>query len=119
MAYDADLAERMRDLLAGTPGLSEKAMFGGIAFMVGGNMAVGAVGDGLIVRVEPDRYEEMLDEPGAGLMDFTGRPMRGWVSVAADAVGTDESLQAWIDRGTGYAASLPAKAPGSGRRTRR
>lgn len=109
MAFDEQLAERVRATLAGSDALAERKMFGGIVFMLAGNMAVGVLGDNLIVRVGPEEYESALDEPGARVFDMTGRPMTGWVLVGADATSTDEELAAWVGRGGAFALSLPPK----------
>ena len=110
MAYDEDLAHRIRELAAGEPGLTEQRMFGGLAFLVGGNMAVAASGQGgLMVRVEPDRTEALLTEPGARPFEMRGREMRGWLRVDAEGVQTAAELAPWVERGVEYARSLPAK----------
>lgn len=109
MAYDEALAERLRDALAGH-GVTEQKMFGGLAFLVGGNMAVAASGQGgLMVRVEPARTEELLAEPGAEPFEMRGRAMAGWLRVATSAIDDDAALLAWVDRGLAYASSLPPK----------
>ncbi|WP_328829007.1 TfoX/Sxy family protein [Streptomyces sp. NBC_00252] len=109
MAYDEGLAERVRRRFEAEPGITEKRMFGGIAFLLCGNMAVGVTGDDLMVRVGPDATDAALARPGARIFDMTGRPMRGWIVVAAEAVAQDEELGAWVDEGHGFAASLPPK----------
>jgi hypothetical protein len=109
VAYDQDLAQRLHALLADRGDLSERKMFGGLALMVSGNMAVGIIGDELMVRVGPDTYENALDQPHARVMDFTGRPMRGFVSVAPAGFASDAGLRAWVDRGVAYASQLPPK----------
>ncbi|WP_089100230.1 TfoX/Sxy family protein [Streptomyces hyaluromycini] len=109
MAYDEGLAERIRQHLGSDPDLAEKHMFGGIAFLYGGNMAVGVTGDDLMVRVGPEAMDAALARPGARIFDMTGRPMRGWVVVAGSAVAEDEALGEWIDEGYAFAASLPPK----------
>ncbi|WP_149180019.1 TfoX/Sxy family protein [Streptomyces sp. TRM49041] len=109
MAYDEGLAERIRTRLGDHPAVGEKRMFGGLAFLHEGNMAVGVIGDELVVRVGPDATGTALARPGARPFDFTGRPMRGWVVVAASAVAEDTDLDAWIDEGVAYAESLPPK----------
>lgn len=109
MAYDEGLAERIRARLGDDPGISEKRMFGGLAFLCEGNMAVGVTGDELMVRVGPDAADAALARPGARVFDMTGRPMRGWVVVAASALAEDTELEAWIDQGRAFAASLPPK----------
>jgi TfoX/Sxy family transcriptional regulator of competence genes len=109
MAYDEGLAERIRERLGADPDITEKRMFGGIAFLHRGNMAVGVSGDDLMVRVGPDATDEALARPGARIFDMTGRPMRGWIVVAASAVAQDEALGEWIEEGHAFAASLPPK----------
>jgi hypothetical protein len=110
VAYDEALAERIRELLAPREGLSERKMFGGIGFMVGGNMACGvSSGSELIVRLDPEEYERALAEPHARAFDMTGRPMRGWILVGPEAIATDEELAGWVDAGADFAASLPPK----------
>ncbi|GAB3955546.1 TfoX/Sxy family protein [Streptomyces sparsus] len=109
MAYDEGLAERIRVRLEAAPAVTEKRMFGGLAFLVEGNMAVGVIGEELMVRVGPDAYDVALTRPGARPFDFTGRPLRGWVVVGASAVSEDEALNDWIDEGHARAAELPPK----------
>jgi hypothetical protein len=99
--------------------VSEKRMFGGIAFLVRGHMSVGIVQDKLMVRVGPDSYERVLRERHARRMDFTGRPMKGFVYVVADGYERDADLQRWVDLGVGYVTSLPAKAATGMNRPRR
>ncbi|MGW6907014.1 TfoX/Sxy family protein [Streptomyces sp. NPDC054940] len=109
MAYDEGLAERIRERLRADPAITEKRMFGGIAFLYRGNMAVGVTGDDLMVRVGPDATDAALARPGARIFDMTGRPMRGWVVVEGSAVAEDDALGAWIDEGHAFAATLPPK----------
>jgi len=110
MAYDEELAERVRAEVAGERALTEMTMFGGLAFLVGGHMAVAVSGQGgLMLRCDPDDTEALLDEPGAGPMVMRDKEMRGWLRVGADAVADDEALRAWVQRGTAYARSLPPK----------
>jgi TfoX/Sxy family transcriptional regulator of competence genes len=109
MAYDEMLAERVRSAAGDEPGLSERKMFGGIAFLLHGNMACGIVGDELMVRVGPDAWEDALREPHAREMDFTGRSMRGMVYVSADGLAEDRDLATWVGRGLDHAGSLPPK----------
>lgn len=85
-------------------------MFGGIAYMHRGNMSVGIIKDELMVRVHPDHHDEFVAEPGARIMNFTGRPMRGWLIVDADTISTDAKLRTWIQRGLAYTSSLPLKS---------
>lgn len=109
MAYDEALAARVRSMLGGRKGLSEKRMFGGLAFLVNGNMCCGVHGDELILRLAPEQAEEALREPHVRVFDMTGRPMKGWVLVGSTAVETDAALSSWVGRGASFAASLPAK----------
>ena len=109
MAFDEALAERLRVVFADVPGVREQKMFGGIAFMANGNLAVGASSaGGLIVRADPETCDEFL-EPGVELMEMRGRPMRGWLHVDATRVESDTDLATWVERGLGYAQSLPPK----------
>ena len=109
MAYDEALAERVRSALAGEPNVTEKKMFGGVAFMVGGNMACGITGDQIMVRVGPDNHEDALSRPHARPMDFTGRPMRGLVYVGRSGFESAERLAGWVEAGASFARSLPPK----------
>lgn len=109
MAYDEGLAQRVREMLEPQRGTSERKMFGGLAFMLDGNMCCGIVGDDLMVRVGPDRYDAALAEPHAREMDFTGRAMRGMVYVDAGGIEDDDTLEAWVKQGVDHARSLPPK----------
>ena len=110
VAYDEDLANRIRSLIGGEPDVTEKKLFGGLAFLAGGNMAVAASGKGgLMVRVEPSETDALMAKPGVGPFEMRGRPLDGWVRVEADAVGTKRRLEPWVARGVRYARSLPAK----------
>jgi TfoX/Sxy family transcriptional regulator of competence genes len=110
MAYDEDLAHRIRELVAGEAGLTEKQMFGGLAFLIGGNMAVAASGQGgLMVRVEPDETQDLLAKPHARPFEMRGREMQGWVRVDDEGVRTKRQLEPWVRRGVAYARSLPVK----------
>jgi hypothetical protein len=110
MAYDEDLADRVRDLVAGEPGLTEQKMFGGLAFLIGGNMSVGVSGQGgLMVRVDPAQTDALLAEPHARPFEMRGREMRGWLRVDAEGVRTSEQLEPWVRRGVAYARSLAPK----------
>jgi len=109
MAYDEDLAQRTRSVLSDQAGLTEKKMFGGIGFLVSGNMACGVNGDNLIVRVGPAAYQDALTRPGAGVFDMTGRPMTGWVAVHAEGHSSDADLRGWVQQGVHYALTLPPK----------
>jgi TfoX/Sxy family transcriptional regulator of competence genes len=108
VAYDEALSERIRERLADVPGVTDKRMFGGIAFLTNGNMTVGVTGDDLMVRVDPDATDDALRQPGARLFDMTGRPMKGWV-VVDGAVLDDDVLTDWIDRARQFVATLPPK----------
>ena len=110
MAYDEELADRIRDQLVGEAGLTEQKMFGGLAFLIGGNMAIAASGEGgILVRVDPDRSEELVSTTAAEPMEMRGRSMAGWLRVETAEVPDDAALREWVERGTTYAASLPAK----------
>src|SRR5215203_5488841 len=108
MAYDEDLANRIRELIAADPDVSEKRMFGGLAFLVRGNMAVAASGQGgLMVRVDPAETDALLSKPHARPFEMRGREMRGWLRVDTEGVRTRRQLEPWVRRGTTYARSLP------------
>jgi hypothetical protein len=109
MAYDEALAARVREALAREPELTEKKMFGGIAFMLSGNMVCGPIGDELMVRVGPAAYEEALSRPHVRPCDFTGRPMKGMVIVGRAGVEAHAALAEWVEAGAAYARSLPPK----------
>jgi len=109
VAFDEGLAQRIREMLVTERGITEKRMFGGIAFLRDGNMVVGVVGHDLMVRVGPDHYEARLAEPNARPMNFTGKPMKGFVYVAPDGLASDADLIRWIGHGLAYACSLPRK----------
>jgi TfoX/Sxy family transcriptional regulator of competence genes len=109
MAYDEDVANRVREALAGQSAVTERKMFGGLAFMVGGHMCCGVLGEELMVRVGPEQYEAALALPHARPMDFTGKRMRGMIFVAADGARDDAALTAWVGRGLAYVTSLPPK----------
>jgi TfoX/Sxy family transcriptional regulator of competence genes len=110
VTYDEDLAARVRDLVQGEGGLTEQKMFGGIAFLIGGNMAVSASGQGgLLVRVDPAASDELVATGPARLMEMRGRPMRGWLRVDTEHVRTERELARWVAMGTAHARSLPAK----------
>jgi TfoX/Sxy family transcriptional regulator of competence genes len=111
MAYDEDLANRIRELIAGEPNVTEQRMFGGLAFLVGGNMSVAASGQGgLMVRVEPEETDALLTKPHARPFEMRGREMRGWLRVDSEGVRTKRQLAPWVKRGVAYARSLPAKS---------
>lgn len=109
MAYDEGVAERLREVLADTPALVEKKMFGGIAFMHAGNMCCGVADDVLMARVGPDAYEEALSKPHAREMDFTGKPLTGFVYVDPPGFAEDADLAAWVELCLAFTRSLPAK----------
>ena len=110
MAYDEKLAARIRELVAGEAGLAEQKMFGGLAFLIGGNMAVAASGQGgVLVRVDPAESDELVATTNARLMEMRGREMRGWLRVDPEDVRTKRQLANWVELGTAYARSLPAK----------
>lgn len=109
MAYDEDLADRIRQLLPDVP-IREQKMFGGLAFLIGGNMSVAASGQGgLLVRVDPAQSDALVERTAAEVMVMRGREMAGWLRVPAEAVTTKAELRKWVDRATKYAGSLPAK----------
>ena len=110
MAYDEALAERIRELLEGQPGVSEKKMFGGLAFLVGGNMAIAVSGQGgALVRVDPGESDRIEDAPNAELAVMQGRPMQGWLRVAPEHLRTKRQVAKWVQLGAAYARSLPSK----------
>jgi len=110
MAYDEALADRIRELISGEPLLTEQKMFGGLGFMVAGNMAVAASSKGgILVRVDPDEGERLIATTAAHPMEMRGREMTGWLRVDGADVATDDALEEWVRRGASYAGSLPAK----------
>jgi TfoX/Sxy family transcriptional regulator of competence genes len=110
MAYDQDFANRIRAELAGVDGITEKPMFGGLAFLLHGNMAVGIMSTGdLMVRVGPEGTDDALAKPQTRLFEMRGRSMTGWVIVALDGVKTKRQLAPWVKRGVSFASSLPPK----------
>ena len=110
MAYDEDFAERIRGLVGSEPNVTEKKMFGGLSFLIGGNMAVAASGQGgLLVRVDPEESDELVASTTATLMEMGGRSMRGWLRLDSADVSSDGDLAAWVERGVSYARSLPPK----------
>ena len=113
MAYDEGLAERVREVLVDEVRFEEKKMFGGLCFLVGGNMCCGIVKDELMVRVGAERYDEALTRPHARPMDFTGRPMKGMIYVGPDGYEEDEDLSGWVAMGLAHARSLPLKSKGA------
>ncbi len=109
MAYDQELTSRMRAVLYGSPGVTERKMFGGVAFMINGNLACGVQGEGIIVRVGQAAHEAAMQKPHVHVFDFSGKPMKGWVVVDSEGVASDSELSAWVEAGKSYAGSLPPK----------
>jgi TfoX/Sxy family transcriptional regulator of competence genes len=110
MAYDEDLANRIRELVLADPGVTEQKMFGGLAFLVGGNMSVSASGQGgLLLRVDPAETDALAEKPHASPFVMRGRPMQGWLRVDPEGVSTKRQLEQWVSRGVAYARSLPPK----------
>lgn len=109
MPYDKGLAQRVRELLEEEPGFDEKKMFGGICFLLFGNMVCGIINDDLIVRVGTDVYEEALKSRGVKKFDLTGKPMKGWVMVLSKVLESDETLSVWVQKATKFVRSLPPK----------
>ena len=109
MAYDEDLADRIRELIAGESGLAEQKMFGGLAFLIGGNMAIAASGQGgVLVRADPAESDTLVATTDAEPFEMRGRAMQGWLRVDSDGVRTKRQLEPWVKRGVAYARSLPA-----------
>lgn len=114
VAFDEELAGRIRELIGGKKALSEKRMFGGLAFLIGGNMAISASGQGgLLVRVDPAKTDTLAGRPHVEVAIMRGRAMPGWLRVDADGVKTRAQLQQWVDEGVAYARSLSGKPSGS------
>jgi hypothetical protein len=109
MAYDVALTARVQELLGDNPEISERKMFGGIAFMLSGNMAVGVSGDELMVRIDHEEQDEALARPAVRPFDMTGRPMKGWILVGPDGIAEDADLEGWVSMGLDFAGSLPPK----------
>jgi hypothetical protein len=110
MAYDGTLADRIREAVQGERGLTEKAMFGGLAFLIDGNMAVGASGTGgMLLRIDPAQAESLVSEPNVRRFEMRGREMDGWLRVDDAALETAGDLRHWVSHGVGYARSLPPK----------
>ena len=109
MPYEEGVAERIRAVLGGHAGVSEQRSFGGLSFLLNGNMCCGVLKDELVVRVGHDAYDDAIERPHARPMDFTGRPMKGWIYVAPDGFGEDADLDGWVALGVEFASSLPAK----------
>ena len=111
MAYDEKLAERVRTTVEGEPGLTEKRMFGGLAFLLNGHMAVSAMKGGLLLRVKPEETESLISEPHIGRFEMRGREMDGWLRLDAEVVAGDEDLRRWVSRGVEYACSPQVASP--------
>lgn len=109
MPYNEELAARVAKNMTEVPGMVEKKMFGGIGYMIDGNMSIGTHRDALMVRVGLDAYEDCLAQPGARVMDFTGRVMKGWVTIPMEFAETDEQVRYWINRSLEFVTTLPAK----------
>ncbi len=110
MAYDEDLANRIRELIAAEPGVVEQKMFGGLAFLIGGHMSVSASGrGGLLLRVPPEETDTLLAKPHAGPFEMRGKTMDGWLRIDPEGVRTKRQLESWVKRGVAYARSLPPK----------
>lgn len=110
MAYDADLADRIRDVIQGESGLTERRMFGGLAFLIQGHMAVSASGQGgLLLRINPAETASLLDEPHVRRVEMRGREVDGWLRVEPEALKTEDNLRRWISHGITYARTLPPK----------
>jgi TfoX/Sxy family transcriptional regulator of competence genes len=119
VAYDEELADRIREVITATHSVTEQKMFGGMAFLIGGNMAIAASGeDGVLIRVDPAEFEHLVATTKAEEMVMRGRPMRGWLRVAASDIRTKQQLQRWVKLGASYGASLPPKSPRSKSRRR-
>jgi len=110
MAFDEGLAHRIREIMEqGSHNFDEKNMFGGMSFMIGGNVACGVIGDRMVVRVGSEGNAEALAQPFAKAFDFTGKPMSGWIYVAPEGLSEDDILNQWVNRGVNFASSLPPK----------
>ncbi len=109
MAYDETLAARISEVIANQENLIEKKMFGGVGYLLNGNMACGVHKEFLIIRVGPEKYQTALDQPHTRVFDITGRPMTGWVMVAPEGCETDGTLTDWVQKGLDFAATLPPK----------
>jgi len=110
VAYDEELGDRIRELIAGEAGVTEQKMFGGLAFLVGGNMAITASGQGgVMVRVDPAKADKLLATTAAKFVEMRGRRMRGWLRIAPEHIRTKRQLSRWVELGATYARSLPAK----------
>ena len=119
MSYDQSIAQRVRAVLANRADVVEREMFGGLTFLVRGNMCCGVLGSNLVVRVGPQNYRTVLGQPHAREMDFTGRALKGLVYVERRGINSDQDLRRWVDRGIEFTASLPAKQRRTGSKLRR
>jgi TfoX/Sxy family transcriptional regulator of competence genes len=119
VAYDESVANRVRQAVAQHAGLSERKMFGGLCLMVNGNMFAGIIGEEMMLRVGPRRFEELLAKPGARPMDFTGRPMNGYLYVSSPAFARDEDLSTWLEDALSFVEGLPAKQAGTGSKSKK
>jgi hypothetical protein len=109
MGYDIGLAQRIREILEEEPGFAEKKMFGGICFLLSGNMVCGIIRDDLIVRVGADKYQELMKLKHTKEFDITGRPMKGWVMILSPALDSDKALNIWVQRAVSFVQTLPVK----------
>jgi TfoX/Sxy family transcriptional regulator of competence genes len=109
MPFDEKLANRVRRILEKVEGLSEKKMFGGLCFLINGNMALGLVNEDLMIRVEPESYDKLLSQPNVRKMDFTGRPLKGFLYIGAKGTESDKDLRKWVLKSVEFALSQPAK----------
>jgi TfoX/Sxy family transcriptional regulator of competence genes len=109
MAYDEGLAQRIREQVGDLPGLSEMKAFGGLSFLVNGNMAVGVIKDEMMVRVGPEKFDDAVASPHARPFDMTGKPLKGWILVAPQGYAEDQDLDRWIEQGVAFAQTLPPK----------
>jgi TfoX/Sxy family transcriptional regulator of competence genes len=110
MAYDEELGDRLREVMAERGDFTERKMFGGLAFMVGGHMCCGVIKDDMVVRIDPDRSEDLLKDKHARPMDFSGKPMKGFLYVAPEGTAQEKQLRRWVDEGMAFVATLPPKA---------
>lgn len=113
MSYNEELAERLRNRLAKEEGLSEKKMFGGLGFLLNGNMCCGVINNNMVARIGPEQYPDALKIRHARIMDFTGKPLKGFVYVEPPGIEADEDLDAWLTRCRNFVIALPPKHPGS------
>ena len=119
MAYDESVAQRVRNAIANRDGLSERKMFGGLCLMLNGNMFAGVINDELMLRVGADNSDTLLAKPGARAMDFTGKPMKGYIYVASSAFATPDTLDEWLGHALGFVETLPPKSGSKSSRSKR